>query len=519
VGNDDVQAAWEYHEGTKHSVQKLRSDPHYLDWEIQPIPFKIYPKLESMPLPAPAASSGVAALKAIAARSSDAALTSVPALQTLAELLHFSAGITKRRRYPGGEIYFRAAACTGALYHVDLYLVCEDLPGLAAGVYHFGPHDFALRKLRGGDCRALLAAASGEEPRVAGAPVVIACASRYWRNAWKYQARAYRHCFWDNGTILANLLAVAAAHGLPSHIVLGFVDGDLSRLLGLDEEREGALSLVPVGQGRAPSANGATELAPLDLETVPLSKREVGYPAIGAMHKASALQSPAEVAAWRERGRRSPIEAPSGSSLGASRLIPLAPLGDDAIPADTIEQVIRRRGSTREFSREPISLAELSTMLDRATRGVPLEIFGAEDTALGELYLIVNAVEGLAPGAYVYNRERSALELLKEGDFRRAAGHLGLGQEIPADASVDVFILTDLRLALERWGNRGYRAAQLEASVVGGRLYLAAYAQRLGASGLTFFDDDVTEFFSPRAAGKSVMFLIALGKSAKRKMS
>ena len=82
---------------------------------------------------------------------------------------------------------------------------------------------------------------------------------------------------------------------------------------------------------------------------------------------------------------------------------------------------------------------------------------------------------------------------------------------------MDVFFLTDLNKILARFGNRGYRAAQLEASIVGGKLYLAAYAQRLGASGLTFFDDDVTEFFSPHAAGKSVMFLLALGKSVKQK--
>jgi len=42
-------------------------------------------------------------------------------------------------------------------------------------------------------------------------------------------------------------------------------------------------------------------------------------------------------------------------------------------------------------------------------------------------------------------------------------------------------------------------------------MYLAAYAQRFGATGLTFFDDEVTEFFSPHATGKSVMFLVALG--------
>jgi hypothetical protein len=30
---------------------------------------------------------------------------------------------------------------------------------------------------------------------------------------------------------------------------------------------------------------------------------------------------------------------------------------------------------------------------------------------------------------------------------------------------------------------------------------------------MTFYDDDVTEFFSPHAAGKSLMFLVALGKT------
>jgi hypothetical protein len=51
----------------------------------------------------------------------------------------------------------------------------------------------------------------------------------------------------------------------------------------------------------------------------------------------------------------------------------------------------------------------------------------------------------------------------------------------------------------------------LEGGILGGRLYLAAYALRLGASGLTFYDDEVTKFFSPHATGKSPMFLMALG--------
>jgi SagB-type dehydrogenase family enzyme len=177
---------------------------------------------------------------------------------------------------------------------------------------------------------------------------------------------------------------------------------------------------------------------------------------------------------------------------------------------DPIEQVILRRGSSRRFQREPITLDQLTTILDCSTQGIP-----ADFPAMNDLYLIINAVDGLAPGAYFYNRDTSGLECLKEGDFRSEARHLGLQQDLPGDAAADVFFLTDLNPVLERFGNRGYRAVQLEAGILGGKMYLAAYAQHLGATGLTFFDDDVTQFFSPHAKGKSAIFLVALGKGRK----
>jgi hypothetical protein len=81
--------------------------------------------------------------------------------------------------------------------------------------------------------------------------------------------------------------------------------------------------------------------------------------------------------------------------------------------------------------------------------------------------------------------------------LRAEAGFLGLGQELPADAAANIYWLVDLDAVLARQGVRGYRAAQL-AAAAGGRTYLAAYALGLGATGLTFFDDNVTAFFSPR---------------------
>ncbi len=513
--NREIAAAWAYHNGTKHSYESIRRSPHYLDWENQPLPFKIYPKLERIPLYPHLSSSGMPALSAIASAGAVPDQPSTPTGQRLAEILFLSAGITRRRSYPGGEMLFRAAACTGALYHIDLYVVCGDIEDLEAGVYQFSPQDFALCRLRAGDYRCVLVNASGEEPAMVKAPCVIVSVSTFWRNAWKYQSRAYRHCYWDNGTLVANLLAAAAARKVPAKLVLGFVDGTVNQLLALDRQREAPLSLVALGHSSAKRIDPSLPIAPLVAETTPLSKTEVDYPAMSAMHEASSLESDEEVRTWREGAEKAEGERIKDEG-GESRLFPLHLLPDEDLPQDTIEEVITRRGSTREFVREAISFAQLSIMLDRATCGIDADFLCDAVASLNEIYLIVHAVDGLPAGAFVYRRDLPALELLREGDFRREAGYLGLGQEIPADCSVNIYFLADLNYALERFGNRGYRAAQLEAAIMGGRLYLAAYAQRLGASGLTFFDDDVTEFFSPHAAGKSVMFLIAAGNSLKR---
>ena len=515
--NLKVDAAWSYHNGTKHSHQSVRASTHSLDFSNQPRPFKIYTTLPPIPLPRQFPPLPMPALAAIAAPPVAPAGEHVPDLPTIAELLHIGAGITRHRRLDGWEFQFRAAACTGALFHIELYLVCGDLPGLPAGVYHFGVHDFALRRLRAGDYRAVLVCAAASELSLAEAPAVIICTSTYWRNAWKYQARAYRHSFWDTGTILANLLAGAAAHALPARIVLGFVDAAVNGLLDVDTDKESSLALVPVGRAATSAPGLAPPVQPLHLEIEPLSRFEVDYPAIRAMHAASSLASTDEVAAFTHPSGWGPGGNPSGDPpAAASAAIALHPPGESDLPSDSTAEVILRRGSTRRFARTPITLAQLGAMLDRATRGIPADFLNPPGTTLITPYVIVHAVEGLAPGAYVYHRAALALEQFRAGDFRDKAGYLGLEQDLPADASVNVYCLADLNAVLARFGNRGYRAAQLEGGILGGKLYLAAYAERLGASGLTFYDDDVTAFFSPHAAGKSVMFLTALGHPARR---
>src|SRR6202790_1658025 len=533
--NANAEAAWNYHEATRHSYTSVRTNPHFLDFGNQPLPFKIYTSLEPSRMPTEVRQTGVAALSAIAgsiAASLPAEISIAPDLEAVAQLLYLSAGITRQRKYSGGEIYFRAAACTGALYEVELYLICGDLANLQAGVYPFAPAEFGLRQLRAGDYRSVLVEATGGEPAIAHAPLTIVCTCTYWRNAWKYQARAYRHFGWDNGTLLANLLAVATALGLPTKVVCGFVDATVNRLLDVDSQREVAFSLVALGHDSrlsacpaAPSETAArllTDISPLGFETVPLSRNEIDYPLMRELHAASSLDSAEEVTAWR--GDTAPGRAEIGSPdptdfpPPAGPVVQLTPSSDPEMPRDPIEQVILRRGSSRQFARTPISLTQLSTMLDRATRGIPADFLNPFGSQLNHLYLIVHAVEGLESGAYVFHRDHrdsGALECLKQGNFRNEACYLGLEQQLPADAAVDIFFMADLRPIFDRFGNRGYRAVQLEAGILGGKLYLAAYAQRLGATGLTFYDDDVTRFFSPHAEGKSAIFLIAVGESVK----
>src|SRR6266568_2522101 len=334
--NHNLDAAWAYHEATKHSYASIRSSPHFLDWSNRPLPFKIYPALAPMALPREVRQSGVAALSAIA-ESIPEQTDASPDLEAVAQLLYLSAGITRKRSYPGGELYFRAAACTGALYEVELYLVCGDLANLEAGVYHFAPAEFGLRRLRAGDYRRVLVEATGGEPAVAHAPLTIICTCTYWRNAWKYQARTYRHFGWDNGTLLANMLAVATALGLPARVVCGFVDGDVNRLLDVDPQREVSFSLVALGYAGAFPPPPPAEISPLHLETVPLSPREVDYPLMREMHAASSLDSAEEAESWRGHPPTTIASPPAGP------IVALKPFSDADMPHDPIEQVIQRR--------------------------------------------------------------------------------------------------------------------------------------------------------------------------------
>jgi hypothetical protein len=176
-----------------------------------------------------------------------------------------------------------------------------------------------------------------------------------------------------------------------------------------------------------------------------------------------------------------------------------------------LKETILWRGSSRKFLRRPISLSSLRTILYSATRGTQMDIIH-DGESLIDIYFVANDVDGLESGAYFYDQKATSQKKLKQVSTSRTISEfLCLGQPLFGDASAVFFLMTDLQATLKLLGNRGYRTCQLEAGIIAGKLYLASYALRLGASGSTFFDDAVTEFFSPHASNKSTMIVVGVG--------
>ena len=340
-------------------------------------------------------------------------------------LLFHALGVTRT----SGTSYFRAAMSAGNLHPVEAYVVGDDL-----SVRHYHPLRHALTTLRPGG----------------GAPTAIVLTGIPWRTAWKYGERGWRHLWWDAGAAAANLLALAADDN-DVRITLAFDDAAVGRLVGADGVGEFPLALVQLG--------GAAPEVPADLEalaiTAPaLSRAPIAFPLVTEIQQATA-----------QAAGRLPVYRPgTPPNLGGQPM----------------EELIRRRGSTRLFRQQSVPESALRGPVDVAADGAPLL----------EHLVATHAVDG-RPGAP-----------------RAVTQHLCYDQPLGGDSAYTVFHAADLEKVLADLGPRGYRAALFEGGLAAGRLQLAAFSVGLGATGLTFYDDEVKRVFDTDAA---CMLVTAVG--------
>ena len=407
MGNDYIEAARVFHEITKHSYTSVRSSPHFLDWDNKPLPYKIYPGAASVALPR---DLNLSSTPTLAALSSYVPADFSAPIETaaLTRILFCADGLTRHKRMGADDYHFRAAASAGALYPIEIYVAASDVEGLETGLYHFSPADLRMAGLRRGDWRGYIAEAAAKRPSILRARAVIAMSAIYWRSEWKYRARAYRYCYWDAGTILANLLAAAAAEEISAEVITAFGDPALEAILGIDGEREGMIALVALGHTDEPAAP-SPPCEPLTMETIPLSSNEVAYPELVKIHHESRLVTVEEVAAVSAAKMDSVQHSSSANALHLETITSEESAG--------LGETILRRGSSRAFAQEAITAEELATIMAASS-----EHPQADFPALTDTYLIVNAADGMHAGAYYYNRNARAFEMLKAGKLPRRGG-------------------------------------------------------------------------------------------------
>lgn len=376
-------------------------------------------------------------------------------LAEVARLLFWTAGVVRylERDDLPRTMYLHAAGSAGNLHPLDLYVVAVGVAGLPDGVWHHDPVRHRLERV-------------GDGP--ASGPAYLVVTGIPWRTGWKYSERGWRHIWWDAGTMLAQTFALADAAGLPAALWMNFPDAEVSRLVGADGVAEFPVALVSLSDGRpdltvtgAPAAAGVVDP---DGEEFPL---------------VTAAQRASDRTGWA-----GPVQHTDLPEL-------TVPAG---VSADPLEEVIRRRGSTRGFTPGAALPADVVRWsLAVATRPVPSDTGPLPITH----HVFVHAVDGVEPGLHTWTPAADGaapeaggeLRLVRAGDVTDEAYELCVRQGLGSDGSYTVQHCATLDALLRGpLGQRGYRAAQLAAGIVEGRLHLAAFAAGHGASGMTFVD-------------------------------
>lgn len=494
-----------FHKSTNHSPKSIYQSSWTLDWENRPFPFKVYEDVESIELPVEISLPTKNSLISLFSLEKNISTYESINLDSklLANFLFFTGGVTRIFQNPHHTFYMRTASATGALYPIEVYVLIQGFSDLQDGFYHFSPGDYSINRLREGNYNKSIANITSDSQSVQTSPLILFFSSYGCRNSWKYRIRSYRHWFWDGGVMMANALAVASSYGLKHKIISAFDDYEINKFCGFREKQEAIIGLITIGSSKNFGKDSSSKWSSLDFSSIKLAQKEYNFGEIWDFHSKTTLKEGEEIDTWNRRVQ----------NYRSSKSVSKVNLGvDSKIKSDlSLEATILQRGSTNRFKIREIEKESLQAILNNTQTGLTSDFFPNSNLTNIEYYVNVHAVKDLEHGSYYYNSESDRLELLKSGNFRNVTSHLCLDQPLFGTSSALVFLLTDLKSLVNHFGDRSYRIAQLEGGILAGKIYLASYGLKLGARGTTFFDDDVAEFFSPHAKGKSVMMAVGIG--------
>ncbi len=489
-----------YHAFSTHTRVGVLLRAPSVEWGDPPPPFKHYPDAPRI---------------ALAPASAAAAAAAPFGLEALAAVLWHTAGVTDAR----GPVKLRASPSSGALFSTELYVAARAVAGLPSGLWHYDAKDHALERLaRASPADAALGAPS--EPVLHGAAAVIIATAVFRRTGHKYRDRSYRYVLADLGHALENLRLAADACGTRADFVNRFDESRAAATLGVNEGEEGVLALVALRPGAvaepasvqpvpsAPAAEGPTQPETRWLLPPTPAGQVLPLGVTSAVHLATSLRAAALPASASSASASPAAALPAPTAVrpaGSLTLPPAAASGTDELA------IIATRRTVRRFASTPLAQSALAGVLAgmTAARSPPLL------SAAVQVYVIVNAVAGLAPGAYRYESGPHRLVPRRANtDLRATAQAAAFDQDAIGLAAV-VFVLAIKRatFAADPSGPaRGYRHAFIEAGLVGERIYIEAGARGLGACAVgAFYDAEAAALVAIDPEREWVVHFAALG--------
>ncbi|MEM0044309.1 MAG: SagB/ThcOx family dehydrogenase [Sulfolobales archaeon] len=183
--------------------------------------------------------------------------------------------------------------------------------------------------------------------------------------------------------------------------------------------------------------------------------------------------------------------------------------------------VILARRSRRRYSKESISLEELSTILyysvgisGKAWWGGPKRVYPSAGALQPvEAYVVASRVRDLDEGLYHYNPGEHSLELLREGDFSRELSSIALDQDFIRDAAASVVLTIVYRRTASRYGLRSYKYSHLDTGFAGQNLYLVVEALKLATVAVgAFYDERLCRFLEIDCEEEMPALIFPIGK-------
>ncbi|HEY9721688.1 MAG TPA: SagB/ThcOx family dehydrogenase [Oscillatoriaceae cyanobacterium] len=481
-----------YHELTKYTPEGISRRGGGLDFDRQPVPFKEYATGERIPL-TPFLPRGDELRDDTRLAEWRAGLSDAErALAEVSHLLYFTNGVTGMVPSPGQPLLMRAAPSAGALYPTEIYLVAHGHVGLEDGLYNYQVRDHSLVRFWNQDVWHAFSEATFDHPSLARTGLALVLTGVFYRSAWRYEDRAYRRVLLDSGHVLGNAALYAPQVGLRVAPIGGYRDTALNDLLFLEPGLEEVIAVAAL----LPFASNAPGPSALSGPVVPYAEAPEGQ-RLEAVHDAGKMVVPAD--------RPLPPLAPRRPALSHAEALAAHPIAWNGKLGPTILE----RRSTRSYSGEGLTRAELAQLLDFAYLDDATALFAGE---LLQTYVAVRAVSGVEPGCYHYDPAARTLRQVRFQDLSEQVHYLALGQDLAALAGAVVFHTADLPGAIARYGDRAYRYLHLDAGHLGERLNVAAIRMGLGVSGIGgFFDDEVNELLGI-PEDEAVVYITTLGR-------